>query len=283
MAAITVVIATRNRRERLLANLGSHEAPVIVVDNGSSDGTPEAVRDAYPDVVVVELGRNAGAAARTVGVRRAASEYVAFADDDSYWAAGSLAGAAAHLDRHPSLALVHASVLVGADQRPDPLCAFMDAAPIGSRPALPGPSILGFLACAAAVRRTAFLGAGGFPERLGTYGEEELLALELAAHGWDLVIARDLIVHHHPDAAGRSPRRDATQIRNGLLTAVMRRSARTAAERFGAALSSSTGRWGLGMAVPALPWAMRRRRPVPPAIELAARTAERQWSAYCRA
>ena len=68
--AVTVVIATRNRRPELCATLGRlralpEEPPVIVVDNGSADGTPAAVRDAFPEVEVVARRRNAGASAAT--------------------------------------------------------------------------------------------------------------------------------------------------------------------------------------------------------------------------
>ena len=65
---------------------------MILVDNGSTDGTVAAVRDARPDLRVVRLGTNRGAPARNLGVRLAATPYVAFADDDSWWSPGALAG-----------------------------------------------------------------------------------------------------------------------------------------------------------------------------------------------
>src|SRR3954470_176337 len=87
---ITVVVATRNRRDRLLETLPRHRAPVILVDNGSDDGGPDAVRLQLPHVTVTTLGVNRGAAARNVGVDMATTDFVAFADDDSYWTPGSL-------------------------------------------------------------------------------------------------------------------------------------------------------------------------------------------------
>src|SRR3954447_5338295 len=91
---ITVVVATRNRRDRLMETLPRHAAAVILVDNGSDDRTPEAVEAAFPQVQVVRLGTNRGAAARNVGVELARTPFVAFADDDSFWTPGSLARAA---------------------------------------------------------------------------------------------------------------------------------------------------------------------------------------------
>jgi len=80
---VSVVVASRNRRADLLATLPRHEAPVILVDNGSTDGTVDAVRSALPEVQVIPLRRNLGAFARTIGVLAATTAYVAFADDDS--------------------------------------------------------------------------------------------------------------------------------------------------------------------------------------------------------
>ena len=87
-APVTVVIATRNRGPELLGTLArlralDEQPPIVVVDNGSTDGTSELVRTHHPGVQVVGLRRNRGAAARTVGARLVDSPYVAFSDDDS--------------------------------------------------------------------------------------------------------------------------------------------------------------------------------------------------------
>jgi GT2 family glycosyltransferase len=52
---VTVVVMSRDRREDLLASLPRHEAPVILVDNDSADGSVDAVRDALPEVTVLPL------------------------------------------------------------------------------------------------------------------------------------------------------------------------------------------------------------------------------------
>ena len=70
-ARVTTVVATRNRWPDLRHSLPRHTGPVILVDNGSDDGTPRLVRDAFPHVVVVELAGNQGAVARNVGVAAA--------------------------------------------------------------------------------------------------------------------------------------------------------------------------------------------------------------------
>jgi GT2 family glycosyltransferase len=268
---VTVVVATRNRRDRLFETIPHHEGPVILVDNGSDDGTPDAIEAAFPEVTVVRLAENRGAAARNAGVELARTPYVAFADDDSYWVPGALAGAARLLREHPRVGLLSARVLVGPQERLDPVSAEMAAAPLGVPDGAPGPAVLGFLACSVAVRRAAFRQVGGFNPQLHVYGEEALLAMDLAAAGWLMSYACDLTVRHLPLPSGRdNSARHRIEARNRVLTALLRRPpavvARTAASAW------RDNRRGVADAARLLPWALRARRPLPAAVEQDLRT-----------
>ena len=264
---VTVVVASRNRRDDLLVSLPRHEAPVVLVDNASTDDTVAAVREARPEVTIRTLPRNEGARARTVGVEEAGTPFVAFADDDSWWAPGDLARAVAILRAHPRLALLNARILVGADEVLDPVCAEMANSPLGTAPDLPGPSLLGFIACGAVVRTEAFAAVGGFDPVVRFPGEEERLALDLATAGWGLAYVDEVTVHHHPSPRREGPeRRQAGIWRSKLLTAVMRLPAGDVARLLIEALRSGPGRRGLRRALPDLPAAIRRRRPVPERI-----------------
>ncbi|HEV7963731.1 MAG TPA: glycosyltransferase [Actinoplanes sp.] len=263
---VTVVVATRNRRDRLLETLPRHAAPVIVVDNGSDDGAPDAVEAAFPHVRVVRLEENRGAAARNVGVKLARTPFVAFADDDSFWAPGSLARAAGLLRDHERVALLCARVLVGPQARLDPVSAAMASAPLGVPGDAPGPSVLGFLACSVAVRRSAFRAVGGFNPKLQVYGEEDLLAMDLAAAGWQLSYAPGLEVRHLPVPDGRDNRaRRRMETRNRVLTALLRRPWGVAARTAATGWRSDPG--GVTDAARLLPWALRQRRRLPPEVE----------------
>ncbi|MBA3294349.1 MAG: glycosyltransferase, partial [Geodermatophilaceae bacterium] len=221
---VTVVVVTRNRRHELLQSLPRHEAPVLLVDNGSQDGTAAAVRRALPTVRVIELPGNVGGYARTIGARLATTPYIAFADDDSWWAPGALRRAVDYFDAHPRMGLLAARILVGPEDQLDPICKSMRDSALGWDPDLPGPSLLGFLACAAMVRREAFHAVGGFDQVVRFPGEEERVALDLAAAGWGLVYVDDIVVHHHPSSNREgSAQRRVSIVRSRLLTAVLRR------------------------------------------------------------
>jgi GT2 family glycosyltransferase len=226
-ATVTAVIATRNRRPELCATLerlsALPERPgIIVVDNGSRDGTARAVRGSFPQVELITLRRNLGACARNVGVRRAGTPYVALSDDDSWWEPGALAKAVAVLEANPQTGIVAAATLVGPEDAPDPLNALMAASPL-SQGALPGPRVLGFLGCAAVARRQAYLAAGGYSRLLFIGGEEELLAYDLAATGWPVSYQADVIAHHWPSPVRDAGRRRKQEIRNRTLVAWLRR------------------------------------------------------------
>ena len=271
---VTVVVASRNRRDELLSSLARHRAPVILLDNGSTDGTVDAVHAAHPHVRVVALGRNHGAPARNVGVELAETPFVAFADDDSWWAQGSLRRVADLMAGHPRLALVGARILVGPEEREDPVCTEMAVSPLA--PTTVGPRLLGFIACGTVVRRDAFLEVGGFDDVIVFPGEEERVAWDLATGGWDLAYVADVVAHHHPSTKrDGADRRRAMQERSALLTAAMRRPWRQVAARWGRAIrTGGVHRVGALAALRALPRAVSRRHPLPPDVEAQVRLLE---------
>lgn len=276
----TVVIATRNGSTRLLRTLRRLEAladrpPIIVVDNGSDDGTPQFVAAAHPHVRMIRLNVNLGACARTLGVAKARTPYVAFADDDSWWGDGALARAEAVLDAHPTIGLVAARIVVGDGE--DPVSRTMRHSPLRDR-AMPGPIILGFVACGAIVRREAFLEVGGFHRVLHFFGEETVLAQDLAAAGWTSVYLDAVIAEHEPDDAVDRRGRVALGMRNALLSVWMRRPVHIALARsvslVHASVRQADARLALREALRRLPAALRARRRLPTDVEAAVRLVE---------
>ncbi|MDG9717665.1 MULTISPECIES: glycosyltransferase family 2 protein [unclassified Streptomyces] len=275
-----VVIATRDRSERLARTLrcllALPERPeILVVDNASTDDTRAMLARDFPEVRVLALPVNHGAIARNHGARALDTPYVAFSDDDSWWAPGALGRAAGLMDTHPRLGLISARTLVGPAEEPDPLNDVLATSPLGPAKDLPGTQVLGFLACACVVRREAYLEAGGFHPLLFFGSEETLLAYDLAARGWGVTHCADVIAHHHPDPAPRTGR-PARMLRNEVLTSWLRRPLPHALARTrglaGDALRAPAARQALRETLVRLPAALRARKPLPPHLERAART-----------
>jgi N-acetylglucosaminyl-diphospho-decaprenol L-rhamnosyltransferase len=275
---VTVVVLTHARVrevsqtvERLL-RLPEHPT-IIVVDNGSTDGTSDILTHRFPNVRIIALESNIGAAARNVGIRAARTPYVALCDDDTWWAAGSLRRAADVLDGHPRIAVLTARVLVGPEEREDPTCRRMENSPFAAESDVPGTPILGFLAGASMIRRSAFLTVGGFEPRFFLGGEEALVAVDLAAAGWQMVYLRDLIVHHYPSHNRDARARRRLLLRNALWFTWLRRpffsAVRQTGRLLGVALRDPQEAWGFCQALAGLPWIIRRRRCLPATIEAA--------------
>jgi hypothetical protein len=168
----------------------------------------------------------------------------------------ALARACGLLDECPAAGVVAGRTLVGPERAEDPLNDVMAGSPL-PRDHLPGPRMLGFLGCAIVARREAFLAARGYRRLLGIGGEEELLALDLAARGWASVYAPrlwlggeeellaagligaghvlcylpDAVVHHQPSTARDPRRRRLLGIRNTLWFTWLRRPLPAAAGR----------------------------------------------------
>ncbi|WP_232481955.1 glycosyltransferase family 2 protein [Achromobacter denitrificans] len=242
---ISVVVLTYNRCDevrRTLRRLAAlpGDPPVLVVDNGCTDGTALCVEREFPRAVLIRAGANLGAAGRNLGVERAQTPYVAFCDDDTWWDPGSLELAADILDAHVDLAVLNASIRVGEEEKPDPASTAMAQSPLSDILGV-GPELTGFMAGACVMRTSVFLEAGGYWRPLFIGGEETLLALDIMAQGWRIAYAPALRVHHWPSLARDHPLRLRMLARNALWTAWLRLPAGLAIRRSGYVLRGLPG------------------------------------------
>ncbi len=280
---VSVVVITHNRcaeLDRALQRLAvlPEQPPVVVVDNGSTDGTADMVRTRHPDVRLLTPGRNLGAVGRNLGVAEVDTPYVAFCDDDTWYDPGALSTAADLLDAHPSLAVVTGSILVEPGGRLDDICEEMAASPLDAPVGLPGHPLLSFLAGVSTLRKEAFDRVGGFSERLWLGGEEELLAADLASAGWHMAYIPEVVAHHQASRQRDPHLRRQHGIRNTLWFTWLRRPVPGALRRTARLLlrlpRDRVTLAGLGEAVSGLPWVLRERRVVPAHVEAGYRRLE---------
>jgi GT2 family glycosyltransferase len=113
MVEVSIVIVSYNARDHLARCLESlHDSPpdasheIIVVDNHSSDGSPEVARR-WPDVHLVEAGTNLGfARATNIGIRTSTGRSLLLLNSDTIVPAGAIDRLVAVLQAHADVAAV---------------------------------------------------------------------------------------------------------------------------------------------------------------------------------
>ena len=158
---------------------------IIVVDDGSSDGSVEVARRLGATCIRTPVNGGPGAA-RNLGLRATDADVVAFLDADDFWEPGHLAATTALLERHPRAALAFGGVRKFNDEHPDDKrCA--PHPPHGADAPLDEPADVFFTLVrenivtqsAAVARRAALLEAGGYDEGM-RHSEDYDLWMRLA-------------------------------------------------------------------------------------------------------
>lgn len=179
---------------------------VVVVDNGSSDGSLEYLRETHPDVRILALGRNTGFAyAANRGVEAASGELVALVNTDVVLEADWLERMAAALSSRSDAASVACKMLslpdctriydAGDVLRRDGVCEQRGRfSRDDGRWDSPG-EVFGACAGAALYRRSTLLDLGGFDEGYFAYLEDVDLALRLRLAGWRCYYEPAVAVH----------------------------------------------------------------------------------------
>jgi len=118
---VSVIVPAYNRAATIGATLDSITGQtgwpfeVIVVDDGSRDGTAEIARRHAPDALVIEQPNQRRSAARNNGASRARGAFLYFFDSDDLMEPGAIARLAACLHDHPEAAVAYGSVVVFVD------------------------------------------------------------------------------------------------------------------------------------------------------------------------
>jgi GT2 family glycosyltransferase len=210
-SSMTIVIPSWNRVELLARCLGSlHEqtapARVMVIDNGSSDGTAEMLTAQYPQVDYLRLETNQGfARAVNRGIERVRTPFLALLNNDTEAAATWVEAGLKVLEEHRDCGIV-ASRMVDYWERE----RLDSAGDCYSRTGMPSKRghgahaerylrlerVLGASAGAAFYRREVFEKIGLFDESYYMYLEDVDLSLRARLAGFDCLYAPEAVVYH---------------------------------------------------------------------------------------
>ena len=197
--------------ESLLPRIDDEQVEVIVVDNGSSDGSPERIASEFPHVELISNPDNRGfAAANNQGFRIARGEYVLLLNNDTLVHGTVIADSCEYLDNHADVAVMGCRVL-NSDGSLQLTCSqfpsFLNLTLLTSGLwKLPWPRFLGryqmqhwerndernvdtVSGCYMMVRRSAIDEVGVLDERFFFFGEETDWCLRFRQIGWGVVFA----------------------------------------------------------------------------------------------
>lgn len=203
--AIAVVIVTYNSADDVHATLAAladqlrERDELLVVDNGSTDGTPDVVRRELPQARVIQTARNAGfAEGCNIGVDASHAELVLLLNPDTVPQPGFLDELRAIATSHPTWGTWQALVTLPGGTEVNTqgnLVHFLgfgwaggNGRPVSEAPT--EPVEVGFTSGAAmVVRRAAWDAVGGFQPHYFMYGEDLDLSLRLRLQGWGVGLA----------------------------------------------------------------------------------------------
>jgi glycosyltransferase involved in cell wall biosynthesis len=194
---ISIVIPNRNGSATigrcLQAACAARDArsEIIVVDDGSTDGSVEIIRQ-YPCTLVC-LDQHAGAgAARNAGARNATGDYLFFIDADCLLLEHTLAAVRVAIRQHADAVIGGTYTMVPADR--DFFSSFQSVFIHYHETRRHEPDYIA--SHALLIRTETFRAAGGFPERFLPIIEDVALSHRLRLEGRQLVMAPDILVRH---------------------------------------------------------------------------------------
>ncbi|QQL50206.1 glycosyltransferase family 2 protein [Mucilaginibacter ginkgonis] len=194
------VIVNYNRKDELLFTLKSTKElirntdyEIVVVDNASTDGSADAVREAYPDVVLLINSVNTGAPAWNLGFKAAKGDYFVILDDDSHIEYG-LEEALNYMDANKDVGVLALNVVTGPYT--SEMWDWKD-----------GQDTVGFIGCGAILRKDTYYKIGGYADWIFLYVNEWEYGLRCIDAGYSVKFFEDSKVIHRASSINRSSKR----------------------------------------------------------------------------
>lgn len=214
---LSVIIVNWNTRELLIHCLASiaqseYGCEVIVVDNGSADGSVAAVQNGFPHVKIIGCDRNQGyASANMIGLRASSGRYVLFLNSDTVVPSGALPRLVAFLEERPEAAACgprlarNDGTIQAYSFGKDPTLYYLLAracarqglrTPLHDWETAEVQNVDWISGACLLVRRKALDQVAGFDERMFMYFEDNDLCLRLRRAGWKILYNPQVTIQH---------------------------------------------------------------------------------------
>ena len=228
---LSIIIVSWNAKDYLYKCLNSvirearqHKAEVIVVDNASSDGSPEFVREQFPSVKLIRNEANLGfAKANNIGLSSSRGEYIVLINSDVVTQKDCINRLVQYMNEHPQIGILGPRILDshGKMQRScmqfptlwNTFCRAIALDRVFPKSALFGGFLMTYLkhdrasrvevlnGCFWMVRREALDQVGYLDERFFIYGEDMDWCKRFYQVGWEVVLFRGAEAVHYGAAS----------------------------------------------------------------------------------
>ncbi len=202
---VSIIIVNWNRLDDVLKNLHylrrqrELRKEVVVVDNGSTDGSAERL-SGLEWIRLICLPRNVGPAeARNRGIRIASGRYIVFLDSDTVLPKTGLAKLVSRMEKDPTIGIIGCRIVNSHTRKTD---AWIHALPESSHERREFDTY-SFSAAGAIVRAQALRAAGPFWDELFIYNEEVDLSIRMVRAGYRILYSLEVRVYHHVSQNGR--------------------------------------------------------------------------------
>ena len=184
-----VLLTISKTKETILNTPGDFE--IVIVDNASTDGSAEAIKNQYPEVVLIENPVNTGAPAWNLGFQKANGDYFIILDDDSHIEHG-LTEALEYLKQNNNVGVLALNIKGGAYE---------------TKKWIDLEEKVGFIGCGAIIRAELYEKIGGYADWIFLYSNEWDYGLRTLEAGYKVIYFEKCVVTHRASVINRTSKR----------------------------------------------------------------------------
>jgi GT2 family glycosyltransferase len=245
---VSVIIVNWNTKDLVLKCIKSvigtkekYTQEIIVVDNASSDGSVEAIKRDYPNVIAIQNDKNYGfARANNIGLKRSCGKYACLINSDVQVLDKAIGHLIDFMDKNPNVGIAGPKILwpdmtLQDSCRKFPSLWTKTCDMLALNRLFPGSAVFSgehmknfahdrirkvdsLAGCFMMIRETALKEVGLFDEQYFIYSEETDLCKRFHAAGWDILFLPNVcVIHNHAASTAKDPVRFAVLQQRTLL------------------------------------------------------------------
>ncbi len=210
MVIVSIVILSYNRKEDIRESLEKlysynlNNTEIIVVDNGSSDGSAEMIESEYPSVRLLKLKENIGVSGYNKGFAISKGKYILILDDDSFPSENSVKRMIEEFEKDKTIGIIAFDV---RNYNSYNQVSKQDENKEQEKKTDKKRYLMGFNGAGAGIRKQLIDKIGGYPDEFFLYWNEMDLSIRVLNEGYKILWVNDIISYHKYSPKNRDSQR----------------------------------------------------------------------------